>query len=410
MQQKTTYSRYSYLYYFWLFIPAIIYFAFVNNYGVNIPYRDDYRAILEFLVDFKSANFSHKVSLLFSQNNEHRILSSHILYVLYYSLFNEINFRNIIFIGNLQLVIIFLIGVHFIKKGITDFWYIAAFVFGICLFDISSYENATFAMASMQNYGVIMLFFLSLLFYSFSSLKWLIPAIFFQGLCAFSSGNGMVAGLALVLYNLLCRNKLNTIASLVSFSTFTGLYFVNYQSPQGSLAGDTNNAITFFIHMAGAHFSYDYGLLAGILVLIALGGILPFNSKFQFKSNVLPMIAVLIFVMASMAVTSKFRSKTIHDSYASRYLIYAHLLTGVGFFFLFIKIDKSKIKWPIIIVSLIGLLHVYKENYNWGIGGFERQENRIEVTDFIDHPQKDQLREIAVQACTAGIYCIEEHR
>src|SRR4051812_42559084 len=99
-----------------LSIPAIVYFAIVCQYAVNIPSQDDYGATLDFLCQYKLAHGTDKIWLLFSQHNEHRILSSRIVYVLYNQLSGTINFRHIIILANLQLLLVFVVTVALIRQ------------------------------------------------------------------------------------------------------------------------------------------------------------------------------------------------------------------------------------------------------------------------------------------------------
>ena len=64
--------------------PILIHLYYVCHYAVNIPLMDDYDAVLGFLNDFKKSGTADRVVLLFSQHNEHRILSSNLFYAAYY--------------------------------------------------------------------------------------------------------------------------------------------------------------------------------------------------------------------------------------------------------------------------------------------------------------------------------------
>src|ERR1700743_859724 len=126
-------SRVSYLFSAWIFIPAFLYFRIVDHYAVNIPWSDDYDAILGFLLEFRKAPFGEKIGLLFSQHNEHRILSSRLVYITWQALFGRINFRYLTFIGDTQLLVAFFISIYFIRRCIPRYWSIVAFVWGLCL-------------------------------------------------------------------------------------------------------------------------------------------------------------------------------------------------------------------------------------------------------------------------------------
>src|ERR1039458_9187098 len=101
---KNIYNSNNYLklfYFILLFLSPIIYFIYVNKYTLNIPWEDDYDAILSFLCNTKKTNGFDNLSLYLSQQNEHRILSSTIIFSLYDHIFGTINFRGLILIGNL---------------------------------------------------------------------------------------------------------------------------------------------------------------------------------------------------------------------------------------------------------------------------------------------------------------------
>ena len=401
--------------YLLVLLPAIFYFAKLNEYALNLPYRDDYDAILQFLIDFKHAHFMAKIGLLFSQHNEHRILSSNLIYAGYYSLFGHINFKALIIIGNAQLVVIFLTLLYFIRKCAPEFWYIPGLLLSLCIFDINSYENLTWAMAAMQNYGVIMLFLGSLYFYdkaNTTNQKYLIAAILLQGLCAFSSGNGIIAGFALVLFNLFSANKLAKILSALFFVIFSALYFTHYKFGQPIPTNLTNITI-FFMHMVSSHFTYDNYKIAAPIILVAAFLLLPISVKLKFipNKNVIAILAILLFTGGSMFATSKFRSgNSLHDSYSSRYFIYSNLLAGLLFLLLFIKINKPIARWIVSAVAGLLLLGTYKSNSLYGDGGLARQQNRIQFTDFQDFPYRVHEANIASTACQENIYCIEENK
>lgn len=406
----------SYLINCWIFIPIFIYFKIVNEYALNIPYRDDYQAILNFIIDYKAtSSFTHKVWLLFHQHNEHRIFPSRLMYLWYYNIFGNINFRSLIFIGNLQLVATFLICTSFIRKIGDKFWGVPALVLSLCLFDINSYENSVFAMAAMTNYGVVMFFCAAIYFYNKNKNWQLIAAVICQFLCAFASGNGMLAGLCLVIFNILSKNKSKVIISTVCFVAFTALYFIGYSFAKSSPVADAPantivNIVTYFLHMVGAHFSYTYGVELGILILISLiivGYFLFFKQKKYFNMYA-PFVVIALFILGSMAITAKFRLQTgMLSSYASRYFIYTHLLAGILFAVVFYLIKKPVIKWTLTAFAILIFINNYKENYAYAEGGYERQKYRMEVKDFIDYPLKDENKKTIEKTCAMGIYCLD---
>lgn len=413
-QQATTESKSNLLSYILtasLIVPVIPFLLKVSEYAVNIPYMDDYDAILMFLCDFKQANFMHKIALLFSQHNEHRILFSRIVYVIYYMLTGTINFRTIIFIDNILLLGIYATMILFFRKCLPKYWQIAGFVLGWGLFDMNNFENGNFAMAGMANYSIILLFLLSLWFYTKDGKRSLIAAAVLQVLCIFSEGNGVFGAFFIVFYCLLSRNKLKIITSSAILVVCTPLYFINY-STQASQHPPLVPAkmLPFFLHSVGAHFSNDYGIAAAVVMLLGLAVLLPVRKKFKFKENTLPFVSIIGFILATLGAIAVFRSNMPDiSSYSSRYFVYSHLLVGILFVFILLKLPKEKLVMPVSIAMVVISLFVYKNNYEYGDAGFQRANYFLENAWYFYEDQKKGW-EMATRACKEQVYCIDEER
>ncbi|MDR3713571.1 MAG: hypothetical protein P4L51_12190 [Puia sp.] len=397
----------------WVFIPALFYFMLVGQYAANAPIKDDYDAILVFLTDFSHAHsFFEKAALLFRQHNEHRILSTRLLTVFYYTLTGKANFRNLIFIGDLQLIVIFLVSVHFIRRWIPKYWNFIAFVWGLCIFDPSSYENGAVSMTSLQNFGIVMLFLLTLYFYSLEQRKWLIPAAIFQFLCIFSSGNGIPGALLVAIFTLFSKDKWKIATSFTVLLIFSPLYFYHYVSP-APVAGPKqvialSTAVPYFFQMTGAHFHFpEYSLFYGIGVVVLLFLCLPYGNKALFSKHLLPLLCLLGFVVVTEGLVALIRSST-QIFYASRYLIYPHLLAAIVFLLAFRKLMEKNILWTVIIL-FCGMVYAYSNNYRYGQAGFERESLRAETLDYY-YPDKHRAKVIAANACEAGIYCLQDEK
>ncbi len=410
-----------------LLVPVVIYFSLVNKYAVNLPYLDDYNAILEFLSKFKTADFTDKIALLFSQHSDHRIFHARIIYVLYYYIFGKINFIHLIFIGNLQLVVIYFLFIHFIKKVVPKYWSIVSLFAGICLFDLSSYENADYAMCGITNYGVLMLFMVSLYYYNKTGHKYLILAGLFEAICIFSSGSGLICALCLVVFTLLSREKLKSITSASIFITGIPLYYFHYQkmTEMGNItdAFTSTRDVSFFFHMLGNHFSFEYGVFIGVCELVFLLVLLPTNlksiRKFKFKPETLPLISILCLLIGTSLSIAVFRSNDERlgeiASYASRYLIYTHMLAAVLFLLLWIKIDgKNKSLYVTTLAAGSLILFAYANNSEFGKNMLVKAQRRLEFYPYYykdrTRQDMDEAMEIATEACRQGIYCIDEER
>ncbi|MBN9382156.1 MAG: hypothetical protein J0H74_15415 [Chitinophagaceae bacterium] len=405
-------SPLAYLIHIWIFIPALLFFKVASEHAVNIPIMDDYDAILDFLHNFRLASFWEKICLLFSQHNEHRLFHSRVLYVSYYYLFGDINFRNIILIGDLQLVVIFPVSIYFIRKATDKYWSILAFIWALCIFDLNTYGSGVIAMASVQNYGIVMLFFVTLFLYSLKR-KYLIPAALFQIVCIFSSGNGILASLLVVIYVLFSNDKTKKIVSASIAVVFSPLYFLHYIKPAAEPAEpggfNVSTAVSFIIKMAGAPLDFNNALLLGILVLVILAAVFPYKSV-RSNSNILPLVFIAAFCLATMLATGYFRSNLKGVLFqTSRYLTYPQLLLASICFFIFLKLKGKKAQLPVVIVLLAIMLKVYMGNFAFGRLGFERESLRAKNYKYY-YPDEARAGKIIQEANDASVYSLLEER
>ena len=395
-----------------VFIPALVFFLNVWKYAVNVPSSDDYIAILDFLNKYKFANGIEKISLLLSQHNEHRILSSRLVYVIYYSLFNTINFRHLIFIGDIQLVIVFIVLLIFIKRSTPRYWFIASLFAGISLFDICGWENFDFAMGSMQNYGIFLWTCLGIFCYSKSPKVWLVPAVLFQIFCIYSSGNGIVAAAAILFCNVFSGNKTKALLSLIVFLIFTPLYFLHYTTPStGHPATEAIKIIVYFFSMTGAIFSFDNNtqlLVAGITILTISLFVLPINKKFRIEPTTLPLVGLAFFILASTLLTAVFRCNFAIPN-PSRYQIYPHFFITLVFIFFLKKMENGRFTRLIAILVIVANAVAYNGNYKYGKQNLARLQNSLSSEEFV-YPDRATAKAVTAQSCNLKIYCIDNFR
>ncbi len=398
-------------------IPIFIFIYHVYVYAVNLPRYDDYDAILGFLNSYKNATIEEKFRLLFTQHNEHRIFSSRLSYVFFKGFFGTINFRYIILFNALLLVSIYLLLVHLVRKVLPNLWQVGALALSISIFDLTNYENANFAMAGMQNFGIILLFLYSMYFYSISSNKFLIIAVLLQILCVFSSGNGVIGSFLVTAYVLLTGSKTKRVVAIFTFILVTPLYYISFN--KGASDFFTLNPakfIPYFLHSLGSHFGFKSGLIAAVLMLFLFVFLLPVNRKGSLKrlsgSSVHAMIFLFLglFILSSLGVMSIFRGNTeVEISCSSRYTIYSHLFAGVVFILFLLKYKDTNKLLDISSVSIIILITVYTLNYEEGRTGFVTFYTSKRDIQY-QYPDLQRAKVISDEACRLNIYCIEQAR
>lgn len=370
---------------------------------------DDFEAILQTVLRWKEGNVWGKVAVLFSQHGDHRILYSRLVYILYYSVFGNIDFRNLMILGNLNLVVASAFMCYFIKQTGLKYWQIPALVSVFLICDMNTYESATIAMYAWQNHGIVALFFATLFFWHN---RWMVPGIIAQFFLILSSGNGMIGAFGIAIYSLSLGRKY-FIACATSFAAFTGLYFIGYERyPDPTLLPfDTGTVVTFFIKMTGCPFSFDASFFYGLLML----GSLPFLIPFKRRVALWPMFVILFFILGSEGTTALFRSCTTFAQFqTSRYQIYPQMLVGVIFVLMLLK-NKKLVVWAAYGIMTLYVFVYWPYNFKFGYAGIMRTEYRVTEVHGLQgdkywHPEKEKAAQIAKAASNAGIYYIEDNR
>ena len=255
-------------------LPFVIYSLNIVWYATNIPFMDDYDAVLNFTSAFiQTQRLDEKITLLFSQHNEHRIVFDRVIFLGNYYLFHEVNFKSYIMFGNLGwMLTTMMLIVYFQKKFHLPLAYLLPIPYLLLSFNHS--ENMFFAMAAIQNYWFVFFSVAFLIFLS-KDKPLLFCALFPVAL--FTSGGGIVlyplGNLFLVL-----RRKWKSFMLFFMLSTLCVVfYFYNYSQPLDhpsifDVVRAPFRSIAFFFFFLGNLFS-----LNGASPLRAMSGPLGFT-------------------------------------------------------------------------------------------------------------------------------------
>ena len=363
------------------FIIIYFFYLLIFVFAVNIPYWDDYNAILGFSDFFLLSNLHDKIALFFSQYNEHRIVLCRLLVLLSYYLTGKINFKLLTIIGDISLVgllIVFLKSSVFSKdKNIPPRFIIPAV---LLLFQPQYWETIIMSMAAISNLFVLFFAFLSVYLLTKQSMKYFIFSLLFAILATFTNGNGMFVFL-IGLFFLIFQKRYKEIRSwaLVGI-TCIWLYFLGYLKPLNhpSIAAaifiHPVETMGYFFNFLGAcslnliptatQFSYRLTFLTGVLFSLYFAYL--FKIKY-YKIN--PAIfSFLSFLFISAAAVSLCRCGFgIYQSLASRYAIIS-VLCLISFYFSAIEILSQKITRYIFPILLLGaiLFNLFSYHNSYG--------------------------------------------
>lgn len=322
-------------------ITAIIglYYTTVIIFSYNFPISDDF-ALLEFVTNIvTSSDLTRNLRLLYIQHNEHIIITTKLVYLLDYWLFDELNFNRLILIGNVFHLGTFYIFIKHSPKNFKQQHYL--FIFSACMiFQFGSAESMLWSMAAISNYLVIMLALLTLSLLSTDDFIHYILAILMCVLAVFTQGNGILMPFIATLY-LISQKRyrdsciMTTIGLLIVF-----IYFKDYLVPDAhsnplDALHNLGKILIFALSFTGSAFGvggshYPVLTTLSLIPTLTFGSLIwaitgyGFYKKIYFDGNIF--IWFNIFVILTSIITAMSRINFgLSQSMVFRYHIYSNL-------------------------------------------------------------------------------------
>lgn len=291
----------------------LIHLWVANLYIVNIPYWDDYDLALGFLNQYLSTEgFWNKLSLLFSQDNEHRIVTQRLLFVLDYALFGELDLTHIMRFGNCFWLLLWYFFFRLSNLSVFHFLPVSFFIF-VPLDRIVNWEGTAFIHPS-----ILLFSFLALLLLHQDTWKTFVLAVVSAFIASFTLGNGMFVFIAgfLVLFLQKSPHRQRIVIWGVCFTLIAFFYFYAYTSPKGHpslIQTVLQQPIAFLAYpcvFLGAIFKSLYtthqyaGPIIGMFTILFTLGLVYFKWK-QVKKHpvLLAILALLLFTIGIAALT-----------------------------------------------------------------------------------------------------------
>jgi hypothetical protein len=312
-------------------IPVVIYLCVFKIYAINMPFFDDYDAVLGWMNQYLSSDTSRgRFFLLFQQHNEHRIVFVYVVELLCFHLFHQINFVFLSFVGSLGLFGIVAAVLYLGKKaGLSNFELIPV---PILLLTLSHNQLITLAMAGLQQYWQLLFDILSLIFLTRSQKVANFAAAFLSAVAAtFSGGGGLLVFPVGFIYLIFSKRWLSAIIWFVSAAVVFYVYFVdlNYQFSQST---GISHAYAYALPVKFLKFTVQFignfghsttsALIFGAISIFLYGAL--FALKSRQKEPAFLYISMFIFVSAIVVGLNR----TVlgpQESIASRYTIYGLL-------------------------------------------------------------------------------------
>ncbi|MBB6004550.1 hypothetical protein [Arcicella rosea] len=354
--------------------PIALYFYFLSKYAVNIPKWDDH-ALKAFLLEFHDGKGIFAKSLpFFKQHNEHRIAFDRIITLLVSEVHGHIEYRWLMWIGNLTLVGV--IGIFFKIFQKNKLSFISFVPIPFIIFQLELWENTFWGMASLQNFGILLFVFALIYFVSINNQRSFLWSIFFAVLATYTSGNGMLAfPVCVCILALQKRWKDVTIFTLTALVLII-LYFYHFHFPDNGvkelLSNNIQKLIVGFFCFNGA-IADLFPLSSTRLQITAVSGILLtffafglsfywilnsslFAKKEKTSSTEYFILGCFMFLIASSIVVSVTRINLGEMGLlTSRYKIYSVMMVVCIHIGLLLNLKQDKVKIFIYSTLLISI-------------------------------------------------------
>lgn len=374
-----------------LLAPLVLYWYVFERYAVNVPMWDDF-VLIDFLLRLRQPlPWIEKLRLFFAQHNAHRIVYDRLVTYLVYALTGQMDFKWMMLIGNLSLMGLLWLWYAALRQAKRSVVYLVPVPYW--LLSMQGYENTFWAMASLQNYTVILLAFSSIYLLITKRLVW---AAVVAVVATFTSGNGQMTffiGLLLLAYERRPGRDWAVWMGVLGL-TLTS-YFWQYRSFPPEVF--TVQFVVNFLAFSGAAFAQTSGSVAlpvalGLLLTtwLAVGFVrwvvLPLWRNQALASPFVQFLfATVAFVVGSaLLVAMAHRSDTpMAETLVSRYKIYSHILL-ITSYLLAIYWFRSSARKVVLVAAWMGgvVFMAYAYYTDWGNMTYRRQDATLTAFNF----------------------------
>lgn len=393
---------------------------------------DDYDVFLAYLQS--GSSFMDRFGFIFSQHNEHRLAFPRIVAELILHVNGTLDFKYLIYIGNVALFLIFFIVIWVFSTASLDKRLILPIPY--FLFSAIAWENITWATGALQNDWVLLYSFAAIIIFTLHGCGFTLIALVLATLASYTSGVGLFVFPVLLLAFLLAaverikfpieskppglflpRDQIwikLLILFLISGLVFT-VYFRNYTRPASQLQVrltplSIENALAYFFTFLGSymrvpHTSYTLGL-AGFAAFIYVTW-----RKYYFQNRNVYLIQVFLLSLAVGATIAR-SGWGIGQALTSRYTVISTLYLIFTYISL-MQITRGSATWSwkthflLILLAMVYFsvsmsdlsnLAAKREMLELGLVQWETRRQGL------GYPDQDHATRIMTSAIRQGIY------
>lgn len=386
-------------------VPFLVAIVINGVYTVNMPNWDDYDSVLNWLHEYLTAGgLQEKLSLLFIQHNEHRIVINRLFVLAQYMASGHVNFLFLNFIG---LSAVLIIALYFVTAGIKITGSrLAVIPIPYILLSFSTFGLVSFAMASITQYWQILFSIIAIAAASRAESKFVFIALASAFLAAFSGAGGLLVFPAVLIQQLARKEKFRAVLWLLAMAAVGWFYFIflRYQTPANGVVTEhvfLRNPFELvwyalaFLGNFGAAFpdglmvSGFFGLILCVFLLASL------RSRSGIGDDVPYTIAFLMILTAGSAALSRF-SGGLDSALSSRYTIYSSVFACAVYIIYVRRAPTSRmVARRILMISFLSLI-IYVSWIPIAIHYLANQRLRLRTA--IVYPQELRAKKILAEA------------
>ena len=351
------------LFYLVFSIPFLTFLQILWSYALNVPFEDEH-GILRNLYDISiKTDLKEQFEILIAPCNEHSIIISKIFFGLHLWLLKSINFKNLMFVGNLIFYSIFIFFFRLLKQHKISIWTLLPIPY--ILLSAHIYENSLWAMCAFENNDIVV-FLCWAIFLIFgikpSKTKFYL-GLFLLGCALICNGNGILA-FVVVSIGLVYQRRWQELIIVVA--TLLIMKFVFLSGSQYKTPNSITTTISSFSVLVGGFLktsSLNFVIkLIGFGVILIIGGV-ALTYVFKRKKDIfeLNIILLSLFCLGTLFAVALFRD-VVSSDFPDRYRLYPQLLV-VCIYLLIIKQLPQYFNRIVVFSSIFGIFYFVYSYY-----------------------------------------------
>ena len=344
-------------------IPFLTFLQILWSYALNVPFEDEH-GILRNLYDIGTkTDLKEQFKILIAPCNEHSIIISKIFFGLHLLILKSINFKNLMFVGNIIFCSIFIFFFRLLKQHKIPIW--TFFPIPYILLSAHTYENSLWAMCTFENNDVVVFlcWAIFLIFGITPSKTKFYFGLFLLGCALICNGNGIlafvVASLGLV-YQRRWRELIIVVATLLIMK-FVFLSGSQYKTPNSITTTISSFSVLVGGFLKTSSLNFVIKLIGFAVILTISGTAVMYVFKRKKDIFELNIILIALFCLGTLFAVALFRD-VVSSDFPDRYRLYPQLLL-VCVYLLIIKQLPRYLNRIVLFSTIFGMFYFVYSYY-----------------------------------------------